>query len=266
MCITIAVANQKGGVGKTTTSVAMGAVLAEKGYKVLLVDVDDSGNPTLTNALAPKGSNNTLTELLYFRIMGRGIEDELPLSIYKHKEGMDLIPANNRLPGVSAAMTPVEEDRKRCLIKEILELVKDDYDYIIMDLAPSTNILTINALAAADEVIITTQPQGASEEGILELLQSISNVIQKVNPDLIVKGLLITMVDTRTKYNKNMASGMTESYSNLGMKVFKTCIPRAVIAEQWVDEHKSIIALAPNSKPAVAYKAFVDEYLCECEV
>lgn len=266
MCITIAIANQKGGVGKTTTSVAMGAVLAEKGYKVLLVDVDDSGNPTLTNALAPKSSDNTLTELLYFRIMDRSIEEELMHSIHSHEEGMDCIPANNRLPGVSAAITPVEEDRKRFLIKEILDPIKDNYDYIIMDLAPSTNILTINALAAADEVIITTQPQGASEEGILELLQSISNVIQKVNPDLVVKGLLITMVDKRTNYNKEMASGMTKCYSSLGMKVFNTQIPRSVVAEQWVDKHKSLISSAPNSKPAVAYKEFVAEYLRECEV
>lgn len=262
----IAICNQKGGVGKTTTAIAMGAALAERGYKVLLVDADDSGNPSLTKSLIEDEKiTKTLTDLMLFRILDRDIGDEIKDCVYKHKERMHFIPADNKLPGVSTALSSVPEERKRLILREVIDQVKSEYDYVILDAAPSLNIVSLNVLGAADEVIITTQPQGAAEEGILELLQTALQVKDRFNKELTVRGLLITMVDSRTNYNKEKAEKMTSDYTDWGMKVFRIRIPRAVVAESCVEKKLSVLRYAPESKPAMAYRAFITEYLEESE-
>ncbi len=262
MCKVIAIANQKGGVAKTTTAISMGAGLTERGFKVLLVDVDDSGNPSLSKGLGIAEPEKSLTDLMLFRILQRDIIEELQSVIVRHQEGMDIIPADHTLPGITDALNGVQDEgRKRGILREIVDRVKDDYDYVLLDAAPALNLMSMNVLTAADEVIITTQPQGASEEGILELLQVAMQVRANMNPELIVRGLLITMLDVRTNYNKDKAMKMANGYTELGMKVFTTRIPRAVSAEECVEKRISILKYDSKGKVAAAYRQFVEEYL-----
>lgn len=260
----IAVANQKGGVGKTTTAISMGAGLVEKGHNVLLIDVDDSGNPSMSKGLGAKEPEKSLVDLMLFRILERDIAKELDSVILHHEEGMDFIPADNKLPGISDTLNGVKDDyKKKTILKEIVDLLRSYYDYILLDAAPALNIMSINVLTAADEVIITTQPQGAAEEGIAELLQTAIQVKSNINPDLVVRGLLITMLDIRTNYNRDKALKMTDNYTELGMKVFHTRIPRAVAAEECMEAKVSIMKYDPRGKVSTAYRQFVEEYLQE---
>lgn len=262
----IAISNQKGGVGKTTSAIALGVGLADKGYKVLLIDGDDTGNPSLTKFLGqnPKALETTLTDLMMFTLFDRSIDDELMKAVIKNDEGIEFIPADNKLPGITNELTGFQdEDKKKKIITIILDKLKDKYDYIIMDAAPSLNILSINILAAADEVIIATQSQGASESGIGELMQTIIKLRNNINPKLTIRGLLITMVDNRTNYSKEKAANITSAYTELGMRVFKACIPRAVKAEKCPDAGQSILKYDPDGKVAAAYRQLVEEYLEE---
>ncbi|MCU7378895.1 AAA family ATPase [Clostridiales Family XIII bacterium ASD5510] len=262
MAKVIAVANQKGGVGKTATAISMGAALVEKGYKVLLVDVDDSGNPSLSKCLGAEAPEASLVDLMLMAFLNRDISKELNHVILTHEEGMDFIAAENKLAGVTDMLSAGTDDyEKKTVLKRIIDEVRKQYDFIILDAAPALNIMSINVLTAADEVIITTQPQGAAEEGIGELISSAGEVRKHSNPNLIVKGLLITMLDARTNYNKSKATEMTDGYTELGMKVFHTRIPRAVAAEECVEKKISILKYDPKSKVTAAYRAFVDEYL-----
>ncbi|MDD4566040.1 MAG: ParA family protein [Eubacteriales bacterium] len=260
----IAISNQKGGVGKTTSAIALGAGLIEKGYKVLLVDCDDS-NPNLTKFLGiskPEQLQSTLTDLMLFTMLDRDITMGLRKSIIRHTEGMDLLPADNKLPGITNSLNGLQDnEKKQKILLKIIDILRLDYDYIILDAAPALNVLSVNILAAADEVLIATQPQGAAETGIGELIQTIINVKKSINPGLIIRGLLITMVDSRTNYNKNKAGQMTDEYTELGMKVFKSQIPRAVKAEECMEAGQSILKYDPNGKVAAAYRNFVNEYL-----
>lgn len=184
-------------------------------------------------------------------------------AIQHHEEGFDVLPADNKLAGVTSWINGQDDSRKQIRLRELISKLKADYDYIILDAAPALNIMSVNILAAADEIIITTQPQGASESGIGELLQTIANVKENVNENLIVRGLLITMVDKRTNYNKSKIKQMTDFYTDLGMRTFETYIPRTVKAEEYTDSGKSIISYDPESTAAIAYKQFLDEYLSE---
>lgn len=258
----LAIANQKGGVAKTTTAISMGAGLVERGFRVLLMDVDDSGNPSLSKGLGISEPQRSLTDLMLFRILKRDITGELEDTIVRHAEGMDVLPADHTLPGITDALNGVQDEgRKRSILREITDTVKGHYDYVLLDAAPALNLMSINVLTAADEVIITTQPQGASEAGILELIQAAMQVRANMNPDLIVRGLLITMLDARTNYNKDKAVKLTDGYTEMGMKVFATRIPRAVSAEECVEKRISILKYDPKGKVATAYRQFVEEYL-----
>lgn len=258
----VAVANQKGGTGKTTTAISMGAALKEKGYKVLLVDADDSGNPSLSKTMLDE-INMNLTTLIINKAAGEEITDIIDTAIYSHNEGIDILPANSKLTLASHLLNSVDEENKRTALRDILEIVKNKYDYIILDAAPALNIMSVNVLTAADEVIIATQAQESSAAGVLEFLKTAAEVKQNSNRKLIVKGLLITMLDSRTNYNKNKASELAEKYTSLGMKVFETRIPRAIVAESFTENKGSILTYAPESKPAMAYRQFVNEYLEE---
>lgn len=258
----IAICNQKGGVGKTTTTAAVGAVLAEKGYKTILLDCDDSGDPTLSEKIpAEKCERNTLTDLLLFKVLNRNIENEITQSIRTHGEGYDFIPADDNLPGITNAINSSNNQEKRLLLRAITDVLKETYDFVLIDAAPALNIMSLNVLGAADELIITSQPQGAAENGVIKLLKTALQIKNTINKNLRVGGLLITMVDTRTNYNKEIINKMLSAYQEAGMRVFKTQIPRSTVAESWVEHKKSVVSSAPGSKVAVAYRAFVEEYL-----
>lgn len=261
MAKVIAVCNQKGGVGKTTTSIAMGEALREKGYKVLLIDVDDSGNTSLTKVMAP-GRKNTLSDLMLFKFMNRNITDEIESVIVRRDDGLAVLPADNTLSGFTNVLTGMDqEERKRVILKEVIDEIKNEYDYIILDAAPSLNIMSVNVLTASDEVIIVSQAQSASEGGIIELLKSVSEVKSKLNPKLIVRGLLITMVDNRASSSKKKANEISGNFTELGMKVFSSKIPRSIEAEKYTGNNKGLLEFASKSKPAEAYRAFIEEYL-----
>lgn len=261
---TIAICNQKGGVGKTTTAIALGAALTLKGKRILLVDCDDS-NPTLTKTLItgnPTELPCTLVDLMLFTILERDIKDELPKAIYHHDEGFDILPATNKLPGITTNLNAQQDTNiKNQALAIILSLMKEQYDYIIIDAAPALNTLSINVLAAADEVIIATQAQDAAEAGICEFMQTVSNVKKMINPTLLIRGLLITMEDNRTNYSKKTAKRIATEYTDLGMKVFDAHIPRAVKGEEYMKSGSSIISYDPKGKVSTAYIAFSSEYL-----
>ena len=252
----IAICNQKGGVGKTTTAIAMGAVLAELGKKVLLIDVDDSGNPSLSINLGTEEPERSLVDL--------DTTSLLEETILHHEEGMDYIPAENRLGGISEILSASQDEaKKRTVLKRAIAPIRERYEYILLDAAPTLNMMSINLLTAADEIIITTQPQGAAEDGIPALVSSVAQVRQNLNTALCIKGLLITMLDRRTNYNKEKASTMERAYTDLGMRVFSTRIPRAITAESCMEQHQSILKFDPKGKVAAAYRDFVNEYLSE---
>jgi chromosome partitioning protein len=270
----IAICNQKGGVGKTTTAIALGAVLAAKEYKVLLIDCDDTGNPSLSLHLDACQADGqlTLTDILMDKISYRsGMSKRsayMPQeAIQSHEEKYDFIAADGTLPGITASafglLSGDKEANRPYMLKELTEELKDQYDYILLDAAPALNMLSTNLLTAADDVVITTQAEGASEEGIGALIATAARIKRNLNADLVIRGLLITMIDARTGYNRRKAEDMQNAYSELGLKVFASKIPRAIKTAESIEEHKSIIAYDPHGKATQAYAAFAEELLSE---
>ncbi|MDR2156211.1 MAG: ParA family protein [Clostridiales Family XIII bacterium] len=272
MAKVIAVANQKGGVGKTTTVLAMAACLTGRRKKVLLIDTDDSGNPSLSKNLGADENTPTLTDLMMDRIALRaGMSKRPPADVQEavqlHSEGMHYIAADNKLPGITAsAFGLLSAEEKPRILKTLIEEVKSEYDCIILDAAPALNLMSTNLFTCADEVLVVTQPQGASEEGIEELLTTVAAVKRHTNPNLAISGLLIAMVDGRTRYNKDKAEDIASRYAALKIKIFTATIPRSVKAEECVERKQSIIAYAPKSKVAGAYRDFTDEYFKPKEI
>lgn len=263
----ISICNQKGGVGKTTTTIALAAALKMKGYKVLAIDCDD-GNASLTKNLGfePDEIGSTLTDLMMFQYLERDVVPEINKSILHSEEGFDVIASDSKLAGMTNMLSAAPMETKNVVLKKILKNIKDDYDYVIIDTAPTLNVLIINALAAADEVVIVTQSQAAAEAAVGELIQTIISTKQHINPAIRIKGLLINMLDTRTRYEKDKSEYINDTYSELGMRVFESKIPRAVAAAKCVDAHKSILTYDIKSPASQAYIQFAEEMLAKKSV
>jgi len=260
-CRTIAIANQKGGVGKTTTTFSLGVALANAGKKVLVVDADPQAN--LTTYMGYFDEDNipvTLSTLIERYIAGKEIRAED--AILKNDEGLSLIPSHINLAVTAENLSNAM--RREDAMKECFEELKTQYDYIIIDCAPSLNMITTNALTVADEVIIPVQSQYLSAVGMGNLLESIAQVRRKLNKDLQVGGVLQTMVDKRTKLPTTIKNVIEKSYGNI-VKIYDTQIPFAVKTAESTSKGKSIFAYDEKSKVAEAYSFFAEEVLKDSE-
>jgi len=257
MAKVISICNQKGGVGKTTTCANFGIGLARYGKKVLIIDADAQGS--LTASLGYRKPDELPVTLA--TIMGKIIDDK-PITpnegIIRHPEGIELIPANIELSGID--VTLVNTMSRETILKQYIESVKQNYDYVIVDCMPSLGMLTVNALAAADSIIIPVQAQYLSVKGLEQLLQSVARVRRQINPELSIAGILITMVDSRTNYAKDIISLLKKTY-NGKLNIFSNNIPFTVRASEISAAGKSIYAHDPNGKAAQAYDSLTREVL-----
>lgn len=263
----ISVNNQKGGVGKTTSALAMGAILAEEGKKVLLIDCDGSST-TLTKILCKQADLDfrklrlTLTDLVLFKTLGREIEAFAGEALIHCPEGYDLLPADNKLVSVAAALAAQNDMEIRFkTLSGLVSHYRQAYDYILLDAAPVLDLFAANQLAAADELLIISQCQKASREAIHELLHTIESFVRPLNERLLVRGILLTMLDKRAKYGKEQIAEMKEEFQKT--PVFDTVIPRATEAERYVDSGHSLICQYPKGNVAQAYRLFMEEFLRE---
>ena len=254
-CKVIALTNQKGGVGKTATAVNLGVCLSKQGKKVLLVDADAQAN--LTMSLGYPRPDDLPISLA--TIMQDIIDDKLfdvQKGILHHSEGVDLLPSNIELSGLEVRLINAIS-RERVLTTCINE-VKKNYDYVLIDCMPSLGMLTINALAAADSVVIPTQPHYLSAKGLELLLRSVSKVRRQINPHLRIDGILMTMVMPRTNISKEVTALVRSAYGQ-NIKVFDAQIPHSIRAVEATAEGKSIFAYDKGGKVAAAYEQFGKE-------
>lgn len=251
----IALSNQKGGTGKTTTCANLGIGLAQEGKRVLVVDNDPQASLTISLGWTqPDKLPVTLSTL-----MGRAIMDE-PIraeeAILHHSEGVDVLPASIELSGMEVSL--VNAISRESVLRQVLEELSPRYDHMLIDCMPSLGMLTINALAAANSVIIPVQAQYLPAKGLEQLLQTVAKVRRQLNPRLKIDGILLTMVDSRTNFNREISALLRETYGGK-IRVFATDIPHSVRAAEISAEGKSIFAHDPHGKVAGAYRALTKE-------
>lgn len=254
---TIAVCNQKGGVGKTTTTVNLGIGLVKQGYKVLLVDADPQGD--LTVSLGWQNTDDL--DITLATKMADTIQEnnsDCFEGILYHNEGIDLIPSNIELSALE--MSLINAMSREMIMKNLLKAYKEQYDYIIIDCMPSLSMVTINALSASDSVIIPVQAQYLSAKGMTQLLQSVQRVKKCINPKLKIDGIVMTLVDNRTNFAKSTRDAVFNGYGK-AIKIFDTSIPIGVKAAEATTKGKSVLDYAPKSNVAIAYKNLTKEVL-----
>ena len=257
----IAVVNQKGGTAKTTTVENLGIGLAREGKKVLLVDTDPQGSLTISLGY-PRPDE---LEVTLFDLLNKTINEDSVTAgegILHQAEGIDLIPANISLAGLEVAL--VNTMNRERILKQFLEPVKGNYDYVLLDCMPSLGMLTVNALAAADAALVPVQANYLSAKGLEQLLQTINKVKRQINPKLRIEGILLTMVDGRTNYGREISSLIRDTYGG-HIKIFNSEIPRSVRAAEISAEGKSIFLHDPKGKVAEAYQNLTKEVMTNAE-
>ena len=250
-----AITNQKGGVGKTTSTVNLGVGLAREGKKVLLVDGDPQGSLTISMGIQdPDELTETLSTLMLAEMEDKPIPPDY--GIIHYLEGVDLLPGNIELSGVELSL--VNTMSRELVLRNVLNRLRNSYDYIFIDCMPSLGLMNINALAAADSVIIPLQPQFLSTKGLNLLLRSIARVRKQINPRLRIDGILFTMVDSRVNNARDIISSLRSAVGD-NIRVFKTEIPRSVRAAEAAENGKSIFMHDKRGKVAEAYTALSKE-------
>jgi chromosome partitioning protein len=246
----IAITNQKGGVGKTTTAINLGAALAVSDVRVLLIDADPQGNSTSGLGVQKTPGLATIYDVL---VDGKEIEQAIcPTSM----EGLEILPADKNLIGVNLRL--VNEDNRESILRSHLQKIRDKYDFILIDCPPALDLLTLNALMAADSVLIPIQCEFFALEGVSELMDTIERIRESFSHPLKTEGILLTMYDDRTNLTRQVAADLREFF---GDDVFKTVIPRNVRLAEAPSHGKSILSYDPGSRGAEAYIQLAKEVL-----
>ena len=246
----IAIANQKGGVGKTTTSINLSASLAAKGKKVLVIDTDPQGNTTSGFGIEKNELENTIYEL----ILGEcSIRDCIISNIIKN---VSVVPSNVNLAAAEIELIGV--DKKEYILKNEVDYVKDDYDFIIIDCPPSLNMLTINSMTTADSVLVPIQCEYYALEGLSQLIHTINLVKERLNPDLRIDGVVFTMYDSRTNLSMQVVENVKQ---NLNQKVYNTLIPRNIRLAEAPSYGMPINMYDPKSAGAESYRLLAKEVI-----
>jgi len=253
----IAIAAQKGGVTKSTSCRNVATILAKEGYKVLVIDGDNQASLTDCFGIEqPEQLDKTLYHLMMDVIMERDLPSKEEYII--NKEGVDIIPSSIELSAIEINL--VSTISREYVLKAIIDVIREDYDYVLIDCMPSLGLMTVNVLVACDSVLIPATPEYLSVKGLELLLKTIFKLKKQINPSLSFEGILLTMFDERTNLSKEMNKMIEESYGE-HIKVFNTKIPKSVKVGEANSLSMSIVDYKPNNKASIAYREFTKELL-----